>query len=826
MPTWNTNEQPILTTLPIEDSDFGINLAQQFADLKQEVESAVDSIAIGSKDWYTTSTMIAPTATLGAVTTENPVINLTLIAKRAAGQTGPLVFSNLKLASGSAAPNITLTEEESNALLPQIQYDKIADTWIKDIKKAEEIPSWQAKTYASGSLVKHNGYIWIATTTISSPSTEPGVHVSAWKIFFQYPSAHALTISLASTLTINLDTNQIIFTGASTNKIATEKGVFTITAQTVTIPAGQYFVIIYNVATNVARAAGITNDTNGALGKDEFIIGYVLRLSTSNTEVFGIKAYTLVNNGVTTAYPSVGSTSSGALYNRYFSKFAAGRTAAEKEWLNKAIVDLEFYNLPDSHTGVLYGIRKNFSASPSNLAYLGFLIAREGMGNISLYTDEFSNALSMPYDPVLHSGVKSYYLRSGTDKTSPVNIYGKVTIDWDAVPSGNGVLELNSNIINNNSLILRSKYKVSEIFNNFSGFVRFAKPAGLDQYYAAPTLESYASAEGVNSMIPKAPYQDVANWVLKWDELVTNVPDGYTITKSTLTTSVLTDGGTMPMYSYNFKPSGVLQGDPSISNVQVMPKIIIVCSIHGFEKTPSFVVYEFLKQMFTNWQSHPFLEYLRYNVEFSIIPSANPHGWNVNGGIGSRKNFNSVDLNRNHLVRWVASGAPIDSTYSGPSAMSEIETQTLRTWMLNEIRQGTILGIDFHNFHGAVESDPKNYSLSWVFNSGSQLAQSAGAKLIKQLSAKYKEKSPLIPQDEGYYIGTMNNFQGNGFTSVSLFTLGCIHAATLEVAQNFRFNPDFKGHDSDAITYGVETFVNYLRIFLSEFIDEYNRTFY
>ena len=53
--------------------------------------------------------------------------------------------------------------------------------------------------------------------------------------------------------------------------------------------------------------------------------------------------------------------------------------------------------------------------------------------------------------------------------------------------------------------------------------------------------------------------------------------------------------------------------------------------------------------------------------------------------------------------------------------------------------------------------------------------------------------------------------------------LGVMYSAIFEVAQNFRFNPNFKGYDSDTITFGVESFVNYIRVFLSNYIEEYNR---
>jgi hypothetical protein len=113
--------------------------------------------------------------------------------------------------------------------------------------------------------------------------------------------------------------------------------------------------------------------------------------------------------------------------------------------------------------------------------------------------------------------------------------------------------------------------------------------------------------------------------------------------------------------------------------------------------------------------------------------------------------------------------------------------------------------------------------MSWIVNLGSELGQSASNVLFKELSIKYKSKSPLIPQSDDYFIGQSNNYNGTGFSGSAMKSLGALYASTFEVCQNFRFNPAFKSFDTDAMTFGMETFVNYLRVFLAEYISEYNR---
>lgn len=549
----------------------------------------------------------------------------------------------------------------------------------------------------------------------------------------------------------------------------------------------------------------------------------VFRSASNKIYLNGIVNYTL--NGVGFPYVPSEPIATNVIYNRNFYLYRASRTQAEKEWLNKAIVDIEFYNIKDSQTITLYSLGKGYGTS-TKVNYLGFILAESGVPSKFLYADEFNNLNSIPYIDSDVIGVKTYYLRDGNNRFQYNNIIGKIVVDWDSIPLGDRVLESNSNVLNSNSLILREKYKTSYKYNVNKGIVKFALSSSLNNYFNSPEIESYSSADGVSSMIPKSPFQKVEDWFLKWDELIANKPLGYEITKEILTEQVPTDtteSGFLPIYAYSFKPSLLRAGDSTGNNEQVLPKIFINCSIHGFEKIPSFITYEFLKLVLNNWKGNSFLEYLRFNVEFIVIPSANPHGWNALNGAGTRLNFNGVDLNRNFPVSWVQTGTIGDDTFSGLTSMSEIETQSIFNFMQNNIGVNTILGLDFHNFHGTVQSDPKKYNMVWIISQGTELGQSSANLLIKELSIKYKDKSNLIPQSDDYYIGTSNNYKGSGRTANSMSFLGAQYACTFEVCQNFRFNPNFKGFDKEAMTFGVESLTNMVRVYLSNFIDEYNQ---
>lgn len=624
----------------------------------------------------------------------------------------------------------------------------------------------------------------------------------------------------ASFIIINEDAKTITF--KSGINIVRGGGRYITTSDSVFTYENSPYAIFFNTKTLLFEFVLQTNVGARYSNEDISLIG-VFRSVSNKIYLNGIVNYTL--NGVVFPYTPTAPTSANVIYNRNFSKYRTSRTELEKEWLNKAIVDIEFYNIKDSQTITLYSLGKGYGTS-SKVNYLGFILAESGTPSKFLYADEFNNSNSTPYIDSDVIGVRTYYLRDGNNKFQYNNIIGKIVVDWDSVPLYSRVLEANTNVLTSNSIILTEKNKLSYKYNVKSGIVKFTLSSSLNNYFNSSEIGSYSSAAGVSSMIPKSPFQKVEDWFLKWDELITNKPLGYEITKQLLTDKVPTDtteSGFLPIYAYSFKPSLLKAGDSTGNNEQTLPKIFINCSIHGFEKIPSFITYEFLKLVLNNWKGNSFLEYLRFNVEFVVIPSANPHGWNALNGAGIRKNFNGVDLNRNFPIAWSLTGNPSSDTYSGPSAMSEIETQSIFNFMQNNIGVNTILGLDFHNFHGSVQSDTKSYNMVWIVSQGTELGQSCANVLIKELSIKYKDKSNLIPQSDDYYIGTSNNYMASGRTSNSLNYLGCQYACTFEVAQNFRFDPDFKGFDTNAMTFGVESLANMIRVYLYNFISEYNQ---
>src|SRR5699024_4496756 len=115
--------------------------------------------------------------------------------------------------------------------------------------------------------------------------------------------------------------------------------------------------------------------------------------------------------------------------------------------------------------------------------------------------------------------------------------------------------------------------------------------------------------------------------------------------------------GQWNIYGYTFNP---IRLDSHLGND--IPKIIITTGTHGDEKGPVYSTYNLFNKICNHWRENEILEFLRFNIEFIVVPIVNPSGFDAN----TRRNYNNVDLNRNFPEEWDES-----QTWSGPSPASE-----------------------------------------------------------------------------------------------------------------------------------------------------------
>ncbi len=123
------------------------------------------------------------------------------------------------------------------------------------------------------------------------------------------------------------------------------------------------------------------------------------------------------------------------------------------------------------------------------------------------------------------------------------------------------------------------------------------------------------------------------------------------------------------------------------------PKMMVMSGLHAREYTPVQLNLKFAEWLLTNYGSSAEATWLVDHNEFHLLLQANPDGRKIaEGGQSQRKNRHNyggcsgtgigTDLNRNFPFYWNqvsggSSGYACDSTYRGPSARSEPETQAV-----------------------------------------------------------------------------------------------------------------------------------------------------
>lgn len=258
----------------------------------------------------------------------------------------------------------------------------------------------------------------------------------------------------------------------------------------------------------------------------------------------------------------------------------------------------------------------------------------------------------------------------------------------------------------------------------------FFSPVMLSGWYEPTIMENYndfSSDYGVTS---------ITDYFNAWEALASTYSD-Y-ITSENLGNDA-TD--TYPVYKYTLSGSQVA---PTTSFSRKRIKILLTCGLHGEEKSSMFSLYYWVKDICKNWRLSPVLEYFRWNVEFVIIPVANPYGFMHN----TRKNGNSVDINRNFQLDWVES-EPSSSTYGGTAPFSEIETQYIKA-MIDSNTDAIYFG-DYHTngSSGSLYSNLMYFSNGqgdYVDNDMTVACKYYLSKITREFIHKYS-----MPNDEGFF---------------------------------------------------------------------------
>ncbi|PID87074.1 MAG: hypothetical protein CSB13_01185 [Chloroflexi bacterium] len=196
--------------------------------------------------------------------------------------------------------------------------------------------------------------------------------------------------------------------------------------------------------------------------------------------------------------------------------------------------------------------------------------------------------------------------------------------------------------------------------------------AGIPGYACYRTVEeTFAMAEDIVAQNPT-----LASWIDigdSWDKMTAGGSDGYDLMVLKLTNSEIPGP---------------------------KPKLFIMTAVHAREYTPAELNSRFAEYMVDNYGSNADVTWLLDYHELHLLLQANPDGrkyaetgasWRKNTNqnyCGPTSSYRGADLNRNFSFYWnscgnnlCSSGNECDSTYRGPSAASEPETEAIEAYV-------------------------------------------------------------------------------------------------------------------------------------------------
>ena len=103
---------------------------------------------------------------------------------------------------------------------------------------------------------------------------------------------------------------------------------------------------------------------------------------------------------------------------------------------------------------------------------------------------------------------------------------------------------------------------------------------------------------------------------------------------------------TKAIYKFSLKSKGIYANDNNLIVPRSKAKIMIISGVHGFEKASCFALYYFVRELIEC--NSPVFDYLKYNVDFEIIPVANPWGFDE---LSYRQSEN-ININRDSDYKW------------------------------------------------------------------------------------------------------------------------------------------------------------------------------
>lgn len=304
-------------------------------------------------------------------------------------------------------------------------------------------------------------------------------------------------------------------------------------------------------------------------------------------------------------------------------------------------------------------------------------------------------------------------------------------------------------------------------------------------YYRSPAITSKddTTDEPLNSSLISHVYGE-------YDKLVSDYPD--IVSRTLVGYGGGVDGledNTLPIYEYTVTPPKTL----GYVELPTPPKILIQTGLHGFEKAAVWSTLEFFKQLLGSWMDNTGLASIRANIQFKIIPIANPYGYNEL----QRENARGVDLNRNFEYRW----GNLSEDDKGSYPYSEVESRVLREWYLSN--RDAALFIDYHNTW--------EYLQPCYFVSYDRHLLTIFGSILRRFT--YEWEARFGTESNNIALGwTQTGGAGHAYAD-AMYLAGIKHSCLIESARDF----DGELNNSVVLERGVDVISNTILAYLNQY---------
>ena len=259
---------------------------------------------------------------------------------------------------------------------------------------------------------------------------------------------------------------------------------------------------------------------------------------------------------------------------------------------------------------------------------------------------------------------------------------------------------------------------------------------------------------------------------------------------------------TKAIYRFSLKSKGIYANDNNLIVPRSKAKIMIISGVHGFEKASCFALYYFVRELIEC--NSPVFDYLKYNVDFEIIPVANPWGFDE---LSYRQSEN-ININRDSDYKWEKNS----DAGTGDTPYSAVETRYLRDFIKENY--DAMFMIDWHTT-GAIDFKSADYT-NWISDNLYDFADE-DVLLANIAHGEYISRYINQKYSLGYESGTMLSKLTHELTTGCTDAIACgigVHGVCFEVSPKIEHGAV---HDGNLAKMNVELFTHYIMSLIKQF---------